>query len=214
MALRNDRKTLWPAVLEQRPSEFLRRVRSLRKLTRRVHLDVEDGSLVPGRTVGPATFLRLPLGGQYQLHLMVRDPLPWLTVAEQIRAQALIIHCEIPRAQAHMLHAQQRGFKIWLAINPDTPLSRLPSRIAAHGIMVMGVTPGAQGQTQRSHVFRRLRALRQWHLPLGIDGGVTLEHVGALAAVGVSTFVVGAGITLADNPVRAYRAFQQRLRAA
>ncbi|MBI3115362.1 MAG: hypothetical protein HYZ09_02635 [Candidatus Kerfeldbacteria bacterium] len=201
-------------MLEHRPVEFFRTVRLLRRLTRDIHLDLMDGTLVPGRTVPPATLVRLPPGGQYQLHLMVRDPLPWLAVAERIRARSLIIHLEIPRALERIRQARRHGFQTWVAINPDTPLSRLTRRIAADGIMVMGVAPGAQGQAQTPHLLQRLRALRRRGLPLGVDGGVRLERLAALAAAGVSTFVVGAGITLAGDPARAYAAFQRRLRDA
>ena len=170
-----------------------------------VHFDVMDNHYVPNLTIGPLVCEALRRHGvtaPIDVHLMVR-PVDRI-VPDFARAGATYISFH-PEASEHVDRTigliRECGAKPGLVLNPATPLDWLDYTLEKLDlVLLMSVNPGFGGQafipsalTKLAEVRRRIdasgRAVR-----LEIDGGVKVDHIGAIAAAGADTFVAGSAI--------------------
>ena len=164
-----------------------------------IQVDVMDGHFVENLALGPqvctavAAHTTLPV----EAHLMVEQPMQFLQAFADAGATYLIGHIEViadPAAFAARVRAL--GKRPGFAINPETPASRLiPHLGLADLVVVMGIHPGAGGQTfmpATLDTLRRLRAARMGGLPrLQLDGGVNRDTVWQIAQAGAEAVIGG-----------------------
>jgi ribulose-phosphate 3-epimerase len=93
------------------------------------------------------------------------------------------------------------GCQAGLVFNPATPLDHLDYVMdKLDMILIMSVNPGFGGQKFIPTALEKLRQVRQRidasgrPIRLEIDGGVTAQNIGAIAAAGADTFVAGSAI--------------------
>jgi ribulose-phosphate 3-epimerase len=93
------------------------------------------------------------------------------------------------------------GCQAGIVLNPSTPLSVLDWVIdKVDMILLMSVNPGFGGQSFIPHVKQKIAATRQLidasglDIRLEVDGGVKVDNIGELAALGADTFVAGSAI--------------------
>jgi ribulose-phosphate 3-epimerase len=164
-----------------------------------IQVDVMDGHFVANLALGPqvcaavAAHTTLPV----EVHLMVEHPEQFLRAFAEAGATYLIGHIEVlddPAAFASEVRAL--GKRPGFAINPETPASRLiPHLGLADLIVVMGIHPGAGGQTfmpETLETVRQLRAARVGAMPsLQLDGGVNAGTVQQIAQAGAEAVIGG-----------------------
>ncbi|MFA6503180.1 MAG: hypothetical protein WCT45_02910 [Candidatus Paceibacterota bacterium] len=78
-------------------------------------------------------------------------------------------------------------------------------------VQFMGIARiGRQGQPFDEGVFEKIRVFRARHphIPIQVDGGVSLENAKKLIALGVTNVVVGSAIARAENPAVAFAEFE------
>ena len=173
-----------------------------------IHLDVMDGHFVRNLTMGPVVveavrpFATVP----YHSHLMVSRPLEYAPAFADAGSDVVIFHLEADDDPGAVIAAiRAAGRQPGLALNPETPGD------AAHPyldridlLLVMTVNPGWGGQEFMAEVLPKLHALRAeaerrgLDLPIGVDGGVNLDSIGAAHAAGGDVLV--AGKALYANP--------------
>ena len=173
-----------------------------------IHLDVMDGHFVRNLTMGPVVveavrpFATVP----YHSHLMVSRPLEYAPAFADAGSDVVIFHLEADDDPGAVIAAiRAAGRQAGLALNPETPGD------AAHPyldridlLLVMTVNPGWGGQEFMAEVLPKLHALRAeaerrgLDLPIGVDGGVNLDSIGAAHAAGGDVLV--AGKALYANP--------------
>lgn len=164
-----------------------------------IQVDVMDGHFVENLALGPqvctavAAHTKLPV----EAHLMVERPLQFLHAFADAGATYLIGHIEViedPVAFVAQVHAL--GKRPGFAINPETAASRLiPHLGLADLVVVMGIHPGAGGQTfmpSTLDTLRGLRAARKGEWPrLQLDGGVNRDTVRQIAQAGADAVIGG-----------------------
>jgi ribulose-phosphate 3-epimerase len=98
------------------------------------------------------------------------------------------------------------GCQAGLVFNPATPLDHLDYVMdKLDMILIMSVNPGFGGQKFIPTALEKLRQARQRidasgrAIRLEIDGGVTAQNIGAIAAAGADTFVAGSAIFHASD---------------
>ena len=86
-------------------------------------------------------------------------------------------------------------------MNPGTPVTAVePLLDDLELVLVLAVNPGWGGQRFAPSTERRLAAARELiersgrTVMLGVDGGVTRENVGSIAAMGVDLIVAGSAV--------------------
>ncbi|WP_426662269.1 ribulose-phosphate 3-epimerase [Rhodanobacter aciditrophus] len=186
-----------------------------------VHFDVMDNHYVPNLTIGPMVLQSLRkygISAPIDVHLMVK-PVDRI-VPDFAKAGATLISFH-PEASEHVDRTvgliRDSGCQAGLVFNPATSLDCLDYVLDKLDlVLIMSVNPGFGGQKFIPMALEKLRRVRRMiderGLPvrLEVDGGVTADNIGAIAAAGADTFVAGSAIFHA----RDYRAEIAAMRAA
>ena len=189
-----------------------------------LHLDVMDGRFVPQLTYGMVVVeavrraARVPL----EVHLMIEQP--ERTIADYARAGAdiLTVHVEglaDPRGTLEAIASL--GPKAHLAVSPNTPIDRvIPFLDACDGVLVMSVEPGYGGQRFNPVALEKLAALaeirrqRAGAFRLCVDGGISTDTIGPVAAAGAELIVAGSAVIRSPNYGHAITELEQLAREA
>ena len=166
-----------------------------------LHLDVMDGHFVPNLTYGMLIVeavrrvTELPI----EAHLMISDPVRYAEQFVSAGADAITFHIEAAGEPRHLLEKlRSLGAVASLAFNPETPLATIrPYLDACDEVLTMSVSPGFGHQPFENVALAKLRELRALvgsGLLLSVDGGVNETTIGACAAAGAHSFVVGSAI--------------------
>ncbi|HET9134628.1 MAG TPA: ribulose-phosphate 3-epimerase [Gemmatimonadales bacterium] len=169
-----------------------------------MHVDVMDGHFVPNLTFG-APMIRalrritdLPL----DVHLMVQRPEQYIAEYADLGVAVFTFHPEATiHVQRQLAAIRERGMQAGLALNPGTPLALLEEVVADVDLaLVMSVNPGYGGQaylpasTQKIARVRAVLDAAGSRAALEVDGGITVETIGAARAAGADTFVAGTAV--------------------
>jgi ribulose-phosphate 3-epimerase len=186
-----------------------------------VHFDVMDNHYVPNLTIGPMVLQSLRgygITAPIDVHLMVK-PVDRI-VPDFAKAGATLISFH-PEASEHVDRTigliKESGCQAGLVFNPATPLDYLDYVMDKLDlILIMSVNPGFGGQKFIPGTLEKLRQARQRierserSIRLEVDGGVTADNIGQIAAAGADTFVAGSAIFHAKD----YRAEIAAMRQA
>lgn len=177
-------------------------------------MDVMDGHFVPNLTYGPLLveairpLTPLPI----DVHLMVTNPADLIDPMAKAGADLLTIHLEAvadPRPLFREIH--DRDMMAGLAINPETPVSRLQGLLEdCDMVLVMSVHPGLGGQSFIESSPAKVAEVRRLAGPqmlIEVDGGINDSSIGKCAAAGADLHVVGSAIFLSAD----YRAVVDEL---
>jgi ribulose-phosphate 3-epimerase len=189
-----------------------------------LHLDVMDGRFVPQLTYGLVVVeatrraAKVPL----EVHLMIEEPERSIADYAKAGADILTVHlegCGDPRGTLEAISAL--GPKAHLAISPNTPVERaLPYLDACDGVLVMSVEPGYGGQRFNPVALEKLAALamirsqRGGSFRLCVDGGISTETIGSVAAAGAELIVAGSAVIRSQNYAQAITELEQLARDA
>lgn len=166
-----------------------------------LHFDVMDGQFVEAITIGPAVVEALrPIAAlPYHAHLMVSRPMRQARAFAEAGSDLIVAHVEAdddPAAVIAAIHGFGRS--AGLALNPETPAEAvLPYLETIELLLVMTVHPGRGGQAFLPEVLPRMAWLRDeierrgLALPIGVDGGVNLDTIGAAHGAGGEVLVTG-----------------------
>jgi ribulose-phosphate 3-epimerase len=185
---------------------------------RLVHFDVMDGCFCPMTTIGPPIVkaVRTPL--LKDVHLMITEPLH--KVADYVAAGAdlVTVHVEADRHIHRVLQeltALQnvndpvRGVLRGVALNPGTPVEAIePLLDLADLVLLLAINPGWSGQRFGAETPRRLERARRLveesgrDVLLGVDGGITRDNIGDVAALRPDIVVTGSAVFDGKAPER------------
>lgn len=189
-----------------------------------LHLDVMDGRFVPQLTYGLVVVeaVRRATKVPLEVHLMIEEPERSIADYAKAGADILTVHIEglaDPRSTLEAIAAL--GPKAHLAISPDTPVERaLPYLDHCDGVLVMSVEPGYGGQRFNPVALEKLAALaeirsrRNAGFRLCVDGGISTETIGSVAAAGAELIVAGSAVIRSQNYTHAIKELEQLARDA
>ena len=166
------------------------------------HVDVMDQHFVPNLTIGLPVVARLAQVSPVPLdvHLMVDDADRWAPEYAAAGAASVTFHAEATQAPVRLARElRSHGVRA----PPVEPLLDLLDEFDM--ILVMTVEPGFGGQPFIDGTLPKLRRARQairaanaatW---IQVDGGVSRETIGRIAAAGADTFVAGSAVYAAPD---------------
>lgn len=167
-----------------------------------VHLDIMDGHFVPNLTFGPMVIkaLRPHTRKVFDVHLMIDPVDPYVEAFARAGSDIITVHAESGRHLDRTLQlVRSFGKKAGISLNPATPetvIEYLLDRLDL--ILVMSVNPGFGGQEFIESQVEKVRRLRNMvgsrPIEIEVDGGVTPENAGRLAAAGASVLVAGSSV--------------------
>ena len=175
-----------------------------------IHFDVMDNHYVPNLTIGPMVCKALRDHGitaPIDVHLMVSPVDDLIGMFAEAGASYITFH---PEASDHIDRTLQlikgAGLQAGLVFNPATPLHYLDYVMdKIDMVLIMSVNPGFGGQSFIPSALDKLREARARidasgrNIRLEIDGGVKVDNIAEIAAVGADTFVAGSAIFNADD---------------
>ena len=175
-----------------------------------IHFDVMDNHYVPNLTIGPMICKALRDHGvtaPIDVHLMVEPVDQLIPDFAEAGASMITFH---PEASKHVDRSlaliKESGCKAGLVFNPATPLSVLEWAIEkVDMVLLMSVNPGFGGQSFIPYVKQKIVEARKLidqsgrDIRLEVDGGVKIDNIGELAALGADSFVAGSAIFNQDD---------------
>ena len=173
------------------------------------HVDVMDQHFVPNLTIGLPVVKRLAEVSPVPLdvHLMVDDADRWAPEYAAAGAASVTFHAEATQAPVRLARElRSAGVRAGVAIRPATPVEPLLDLLDEFDmILVMTVEPGFGGQPFIDGTLPKIRRARQairaahadtW---VQVDGGVSRQTIGRIAAAGADVFVAGSAVYDADD---------------
>lgn len=207
----------YPGILSDSIREVARRLAILKEQAgvTVAHIDIMDGWLVDDITVAPLDLVELDFGDlRCDLHLMVDEPIDFVLEAQAIK-EFLPIRTMIGQVE-HMsfqksfieevkVHRWQAG----LALNLQTPVSAIDDEVWSQLdlVQIMSVEMGKSGQSFQPLVLDKIKELRlkadslQRSVEICVDGGIELELLPQLKALGVSSVVADSAVWQSPDPV-------------
>lgn len=178
-----------------------------------VHLDVMDGKFVPNKTfdhklvdkIKDMTSLML------DVHLMIENPHDKIADYAKAGADIITVHYESCDNLVETLKLiKSKNVLAGVAINPKTPAMKLKDLLnkgLVDMVTVMGVNPGASGQTIIPGSAEKVAEIRDMdkRVYIQIDGGVTLKNVSILRRMGANVIVSSKAIFEAKNMKKAIK---------
>lgn len=183
-----------------------------------VHLDVMDGKFVPNKTFDHKLVNRIQNMTSLMLdvHLMVENPENVIANYAEAGADLITIHYEACKDPVKVLKMiKDKNVLAGISISPQTPALKL-SDILKTGlvdvVLVMGVNPGASGQTIIPGSAEKVAEIRDMDkkVYIEIDGGVTLKNSSILRRMGANIIVSSKAIFEAKNMRKAIKTLKGR----
>ena len=173
------------------------------------HLDVMDGLFVPNISYGMPIVksIRKMTKKPLDVHLMIIEPERYIDKFIEIGSDILTVHVEATSKMDNIIDKiNHSGIKSGIAINPDTPISKLDDYISnVDLICLMGVHAGFGGQKFIKKTFNRLEELKKLinsknsSALIEIDGGVNENNFEELKNLGADVLVAGSYIFNSSN---------------
>jgi ribulose-phosphate 3-epimerase len=167
-----------------------------------IHVDVMDGHFVPNISIGPDVVkaLRPHSRKPFDVHLMIAPVDPYLEAFAKAGADIITIHVEAgPHLHRSLQAIRALGKKCGVTLTPGTHESSLEHVLdIVDLILVMSVNPGFGGQAFIPSALDKVRNIRAMvgarPIAIEVDGGVTAQNAGAVAAAGANALVAGLAV--------------------
>jgi ribulose-phosphate 3-epimerase len=167
-----------------------------------IQWDVMDGQFVPNLTFGPDVIAaaRQHTSLPFEAHLMVYTPDVMAQQYVDAGCSRLIVHAEacthLHRSLANIV---SMGATAAVALNPATPANAVEHVLdLVDMVLVMTVNPGFGGQGYIATMERKVTEVRAMldrrglgEVHVEVDGGISSETVGSVAAAGANVLISG-----------------------
>lgn len=179
-----------PAILEKDFTEIERKIRLVEGLVSWVQIDMADGILVPNTVLHDAEpFSHLPASIHRELHLMVKDPVPYVEPFAQAGFKRFYAHVEADTVEDFVAACYRHGVEVGLAIDGPTPVEKLrPYMDNLDCVLVMAINAGFSGQPYRDDTAKKVQIIHDWSIdtPIAIDGAMSAENAAKVVAAGAT----------------------------
>ena len=200
-----------PAILTDNPQDLKLMLGQAEVFTDFVQIDFMDGDFVPSKSVTPEDLAEIEIRIGWEAHLMVRDPIDYLSSLNKKGLKRVIFHWEAnPNPESIVSALRDLGLAVGLAINPETALSQFEDLVPhIDSVLFLSVHPGFYGSPFVEEVLEKVREFR-YRFPstvIGIDGGVALDNIQRLKSLNMDYACVGSRIFRHDDPRKSYEEF-------
>ena len=200
-----------PAILTDNQKDLKRMLSQVETFTDFIQIDFMDGEFVPSKSIPPEELVDIEMTTRWEAHLMVKDPLAYLSCLSREKLERAIFHWEAVSHHESVVSAiRDLGLSVGLGINPETALSEFEDLVPRiDSVLFLSVHPGFYGSPFVKEVLEKIREFRS-RFPsavIGIDGGVALDNIQGLKALRVDYACVGSRIFRHDDPRKSYEEF-------
>lgn len=181
-----------------------------------LHFDVMDGMFVPSISFGMPVLKCVSQKTDLFLdvHLMIVEPERYVEEFVKSGADLVTVHLEtLKNPEQTLEQIKNLGVKVGLAINPETPAEEIKPYLSMIDMaLVMSVHPGFGGQAYIEESDDKIAKIAGWikeaglNTDLEVDGGIKLDNVDRVVALGANVIVAGSAVFKGDTEENA-RAF-------
>lgn len=194
----------------QTKAELKEKIKKVENLVKTIQIDIIDGFFAPNKTIQAAQFRHVTIKPELEIHLMVKNPIKYITDYARIGAHRIIFHYESCKdnKEVHRIIniIRAKKIKVGIAISPQTPASKIkPFLDKLDVVQVMPIYPGYAGQRFMPAQLAKVRMIRKWNkkVIIQIDGGVHVGTACECTKAGATRLAAGSAIWNSDNPRRA-----------
>lgn len=183
-----------------------------------LQIDISDGKFNPNKSWNNPEKLAQWLQEKkitdinFEIHLMVIDPKPWVMRWFEAGAKRVIVHVEAI-TEKDMLFLQGFGKgKVGIALVPATPIKKAEKYVQHFSfVQLLAVKPGFSGQKFERKVLEKIVFLKALHpdVIIEIDGGVNETTAPTLKDAGADVLVSGSYIFDAKDKKEAYMTLEK-----
>lgn len=193
-----------PTILTENIQEFATQARDFRALSKRLQIDISDGTFAPNVLVS-INDISFPPDTQVDLHMMTAKPSQYLARIIELKPSLCILHAEVDDDVAAITQQlRMSGIKVGIALLKGTFPGKVKDMISsADHVMIFAGSLGQQGvgidllQTEKVPLIKAINP----NTEIGWDGGINLSNVRALAHAGVDVLNIGSALVQAtDRP--------------
>jgi ribulose-phosphate 3-epimerase len=193
-----------PAILTDNPQDLKRMLAQAETFADFVQIDFMDGDFVPSKSIGPEDLTEIEMRIGWETHLMVKDPIDYLSSLNKEGLERVIFHWEAdPHRESIVSAIRDLGLAVGLAINPETELSQFEDLVPHIDSVLFLSVPFVEEVLEKIREFRS----RFPSAVIGIDGGVALDNIQRLKALKMDYACVGSRIFRHEDPRKSYEEF-------
>jgi len=189
-----------PAIIAGTQEELDQMLSKVIDYTDRIMLDIMDGVIVKTRSLN--FDFKLPSGPEYEVHLMVENPLDYVNKLNE-KVTRVILHAEtVTKIDSAVRIVRKKGMEVYIALNPETNVSILKDVLyLIDGVLVMTVNPGRYGAKFIPDALDKVRKIRSWSniIPIEVDGGMNQETAKMAIEAGATVIASGSYIMKSED---------------
>ncbi len=183
-----------------------------------LHCDVMDGKFVEKQTFDYSLIKSINASSLIMLdvHLMTAEPEATLEKYIKAGANILTVHYEAFSNKAQLIKAMQliksKNCLAGLSFKPETTVKEISNFLYyADIVLVMGVQPGASGQSMLPQTFDKVKSLANFRqankltFKIEVDGGVNEQNAKLLSEMGADILVSGSYVFKAEDKEKAIK---------
>ena len=197
-----------PAILSDNKQEYREQIERTNTFTRRVQIDVTDGTFAPTETLD-ITNIWWPKNWEADLHLMTARPSESLDTILKLSPSLCILHAEANEDLLPIFAAlKEAGIKTGVALLSSTFPGNVKQYIeAVDHVLIFAGHLGVQGGQADMMQMEKIALVRNMkpELEIGWDGGANISNIRALAHADLDVINVGAALALAPNPAEVFQ---------
>lgn len=162
-----------------------------------LHIDIEDGNFVPNITFGIKfiKLIRSITDLPFSYHLMVRDPLFWISEISDIsNTEIIFVHAEVLGYPKYVINAiKEKHIRAGLAFNPVTEIEAYKYILdSCDSVMIMTAEPDRIGDVYIEDMERKvLNAHNLGFKEIWVDGGLNEKTMNIMEKSGATDAVLG-----------------------
>lgn len=194
----------------QTKAELKDKIKKVENLVKTIQIDIIDGFFAPNKTIQAAQFRHVVIKPELEIHLMVKNPIKYITDYSRIGARRIIFHYESCKDNKEVQRIINiicaKKIKAGIAISPQTQASKIKQFLdKIEVVQVMPIYPGYAGQRFMPAQLAKVKMIRKWNkkVAIQIDGGVHVGTACECVKAGATRLAAGSAIWNSDNPRRA-----------
>ncbi|MBU0619199.1 hypothetical protein KKD62_03105 [Patescibacteria group bacterium] len=203
----NNKVLIVPTILVANKAEVVVKLKQLQGVVKRVQLDIADGRFAPVKTVELQELQGEALLTTFELeaHLMVKEPIGWLSQCKQLGVKIAVGHIERMSSQQRFVEeARDLGMAAGLGLNLETDIEEVESGLLStvKEIVLLANKPGYGGQSFDHQVLEkieRVRYLTGGVAEICVDIGINEQTAPLAVKAGANVLAVGSFLWQ-DNP--------------
>lgn len=203
-----------PGILEKDWETIKKKIEIVLPFAKTIHIDVLDGKFTDNITfLDPAPFAKYMDKINFEVHLMVEDPIKYLKPWADAGFKRFIAQIERMPDQAEFVAQAQLLGEVVLALDKPTPVGDIKVPYEdLDGIFIMTVKAGFSGQVFIEDLLEKVVKVREkTNMPIEVDGGINNETILKAFESGVNRLVATSILFNSENPAKKYEELKKLL---